>query len=153
MPRITFYHHRRRDGGTRTGVDVDDVTVLQRFVPGKGEPDPVLLWFVDVRSSGRSLPEDAEGARRWLIERGAVVREALHSLAQEVRAGIDEQSWPLVRPVAGAPRGVRMEIACSAIRRVEARDLAGILADVAAAWEDRLRDLPAVEPALGHQRT
>jgi len=62
MPTITFYRQARRDGGIRTGIEIDQNTVLMRFDRGRKESDPALLWCVDVRCSGARLPREPETA-------------------------------------------------------------------------------------------
>jgi hypothetical protein len=49
----------------------------------------------------------------------------------------------MVWPVPPAPRGVEMKIVCSATRHTAAREIARILADTGARWEERIRALPA----------
>ena len=63
-------------------------------------------------------------------------------------AGIDWLSWPLERPIQGAPRGVRMTLVCSFTRRSDALDAANILRRVAADFEDSLRRLSAEYPVV-----
>jgi len=141
MAKITFYRQARQDGGIRTGVDVDDATALERFEAGSTYDDPALLWYVDVRCQGKSLPNQAEGARKWLISNGALIRQSLKALADEVSTGMDSDVWPLRRPVLHAPRGARIELACSATRRVDGREIAAVLRDIAVRWDRRLKNL------------
>jgi hypothetical protein len=148
MAKITFYHQKRRDGGIRTGVEINGETELglEEEFTGK-EIDPVLLWFVDLRCEGKKLPTDAEAVRAWLLEQSSVIRAGLESLAGEIRAGIDFNTFPYLWPVPGAPRGVRMMLACSAMRRTEARSIRDVLVHLAAHWQERVARLPAVERA------
>jgi len=139
MPTITFFRQARNDGGVRTGIEVEGQTVLSRF-EGKEADDPALLWYVDVRCSGRRLPADAEGARRWLEKNSEAVAALINSLAARVPEGSDPSEWPL-RESKRLTDGASIVVACSAIRRVEAREIASILRDVAAHWLELLRSL------------
>src|SRR5438105_3447 len=97
MPSIHFFRQLRRDGGIRTGVDVEDETVLWRFHPGRhrGDPDPAIEWYVDVRCQGPRLPHDPEGARDWLLKNGRAIHAALEAVAESIPAGVDPSDWPL----------------------------------------------------------
>jgi hypothetical protein len=148
MTKITFYHQKRRDGGIRTGIEINGETELgleEGFT--REEEDPVLLWFVDLRCEGKKLPTDPEEVRAWLLKYGAVIRAGLKSLAEEIQAGIDFNTFPYLWPVPGAPRGVRMTLACSAMRRMDARSIRNVLLEIAAHWQERVARLPAVERA------
>ena len=148
MSKITFYRQKRRDGGIRTGVEINGETELGLEEGFTGdELDPVLVWFVDLRCEGQKLPADAEAVRAWLLKYTSVIRSGFQSLAEEILAGIDFNSYSYLWPVPDAPRGVRMLIACCAMRRLEAREMRGVLLDIAANWAERLQRLPAVEPA------
>lgn len=139
MPTITFFRQARRDGGVRTGIDIDDRTVLSRFEPGRRAEDPALLWYVDVRCEGPRLPRDVQAAREWLIRHEPQVRQALETLAGQVPDGLDPTEWPL--KTTKRLSGATITVACSAVRRVEARDIATTLQDVAARWQERLDTL------------
>jgi hypothetical protein len=145
MSTITFFRQARRDGGIRTGIDIDDRTVLSRFEAGGREDDPALLWYVDVRCAGPRLPRDVEAARQWLIRHEAAVRQALDALARQAPDGVDASEWPLqtTKRLAGAT----VTVACSAVRRVEAREMAAVLRDVAEHWRERLDALNVLHAA------
>jgi hypothetical protein len=146
MSSIVFFRQRRGDGGTRTGIDVNGRTVLDHFEEGKGEPDPALVWYVDVRCEGARLPKTAESAQQWLIDKGPIISQGMDDLAEMLTAGIDSDTWPLQHALRrnGA---VRITIACSAMRRVEAQRIAGVLRDIAEHWCDRLAGLTQGQPA------
>lgn len=136
MPSISFFRQLRRDGGIRTGVDVDGDTVLSQFEAGQriDEPDPSLEWYVDVRCDGARLPHTPEAARQWLLRAEAPIRNALEAMAASVPAGIDQGPWPIkhkFRIGSGAARG---EVVCSAVRRVSAQNVADVLRNVAKHW-------------------
>lgn len=141
MSKLIVYRQKRRDGGIRSGLEIDDTTVLHQFQPGKGESNPILEWFVDVQAEGRGLPRDAEAARQWLVEQAEFIRSKLLELADELQAGIDFDSWPLRRSIANRRVGVDWTITCSAMRRLEARDIAGVLQDLALNWSKYLKQL------------
>ena len=142
MSTITFFRQARQDGGIRTGIDIDRDTVLARFEAGDENADPALLWYVDVRLEGKKLPRTPEAARNLLIEKGPSIRSALLRTAEELAAGMDVSDWPLQRR-ATIGAGVRVNIVCSAIRRVEAHQIADVLRDIAEHWDHRVSDLPA----------
>jgi hypothetical protein len=145
MPTITFFRQARRDGGIRTGIDIDNQTVLSCF-EGAEEDDPALVWFVDVRCSGQRLPRDVEEARRWLERHEAQIAGVLEALAKRLPEGLDPSEWPLklTKRLTGQ---VSVTVACSAVRRVEARKLDQILRDIAKHWSDRLKSLDVVQVA------
>jgi hypothetical protein len=134
MKTLNFYHQKRRDGGIRTGVDLDGDPVLEAFKPGCGPVDSALEWFVDVRCSGRRLPADGEAARAWLLQRGDAIGGQLAEMADELRAGIDPD-WPLTRTMPEAANGVEVEVVCSAIRRLTARDVRQVLLRLKESWQ------------------
>ena len=98
MDELNFYHQKRRDGGLRTGIDTNDERVLERFEPGNAAQDSALLWFVDVRCSGESLPAEPELIRRWFLDRTGTIQAGLRSLAVELSAGMD-RDWPLKKEI------------------------------------------------------
>jgi hypothetical protein len=140
MKTLNFYHQKRRDGGIRTGVDLDGEPVLEEFKPGRRPVDSALEWFVDVRCSGRRLPADAEAARAWLLHRGDAIGRQLAEMADELRAGIDPD-WPLTRTMPKAANGVEVEVVCSAIRRLTARDIRQVLLRLKGSWQALIASL------------
>jgi hypothetical protein len=145
MTKLTFYRQGRKDGGVRTGVEVNDEPVMGRFEEGEKENDSALEWYVDVRCSVSKLGHDPEDARRWLTENANAIQAALGNLAKEVNAGMDF-SCVLRRKVAGAPRGVQMDIVCSAVRRLTAQEMAKVLSELGVQWRELIVQLPALEP-------
>ena len=135
MTTITFYRQARRDGGIRTGIEINGNTALSRFDDGTADSDPALLWYVDVKCSGKSLPVDPEEARGFLIRHETQIRQAISGLADEIPAGVDPDAWP-VRRTARAKAGFTIEVACSAVRRLEAVEIAQRLREVAMQWRD-----------------
>jgi hypothetical protein len=151
MPKIDFYRQKRVDGGVRTGVEVDGEGAFHQFEPGRRDSDPALLWFVDVRCQGRSLPTGAEAARRWLLDNTGVIQGGLRALAEEFRAGMDPGVYPLQWRIPGTAKGRRLTIVVSTHRRLVARRMAAALLDVAENWEERIRRLPSEESTLAQR--
>lgn len=147
MTKLTFYRQGRKDGGIRTGVEINDEPVLGRFEEGDKETDSALEWYVDVRCSVSKLGNDPENARRWLMEHASIIQAALDDLAKELEAGMDFSSV-LRRKIAGAPRGVQMDIVCSAVRRLTAQEMTKVLSELGVQWRELIRRLPALEPTL-----
>lgn len=148
MNKLTFYHQKRRDGGLRTGVEVNDERVLETYEPGELRKDSALLWFVDVRCSGQRIPNEPEAVRQWLLERHAEIGAALRQLSEELPAGIDKD-WPIRKQVSASD--VRMAIYCSATRRLSGREISRVLSDLAKRWAEIVRRLGTYEaiPANG----
>ncbi len=145
MTTINFYRQVRKDGGKRTGIEINGETVLGRFERGKKPEDSALLWFVDVRCSGGSLPDETEAARQWLLEKTPIIQAALSGIADELRAGIDF-SEPVSRKIPNAGKGITMHIFCSAILRLQALDMAKALAETSSRWADLINNLELLEP-------
>lgn len=129
----------------RTGVEIDGETLLERFERGNKTENSALLWFVDIRCSGGNLPTEAETARSWLLEKASTIQMGLRTLADELRTGIDF-SAPISRKISNAGKGVTIQISCSAIRRLEARDIASVLEEISSRWTLLLNRLEILEP-------
>ncbi len=142
MPKLTFYRQKRDDGATRTGIELDGETIAERFEGGEGERDPALLWYVDLRCEGAGLPDDPDAATHWLLEQAPIIRVGFARFAERLRAGVDTDLYSLTwSEFADVPEGVGMTIACSAIRRIEAREMSAILADVGSHWDDIIKTI------------
>ncbi|MEY2429019.1 MAG: hypothetical protein QOJ40_1904 [Verrucomicrobiota bacterium] len=144
---LNFYRQQRKDGGIRTGVEINGDTVFGRFERGNKHEDSALLWYVDIRCAGKNLPTEPEAARQWLLDNSKIIQRAFDELADDLEAGIDLGT--LTRTIAYAPKGVQMTIACSAIRRLEAKAIAKVLRGISARWEELIRRLPALELIAG----
>src|SRR5688500_7350298 len=145
MPQITLYRQVRRDGGTRTGIEVDEDTAFSRFEEGAVERDAALVWYVDVRCTGSHLPQERGAARAWLLRHSDAIAALLRAAAEQVPAGYDPVEWPL--QTSGTIDGAGVTVACSAVRRAEARQLAQILQNLAAHLRDHIESLQALPAA------
>ena len=145
MTKVTFFRQKRADGGVRTGISVDDDTVLWSFGGSRGDYDPALLWYVDVRCEGK-LPAAPEAARDWLLAHAGVIEAGLEELAERLQAGLDIEAWPVLHPAKNSPKGVRITVACSAVRMPETRDIARVICGVARGFERHVTGLKAAEP-------
>lgn len=148
MAKLTFYRQARADGGVRTGLKLDDATVLSSFEEGEADPDPALLWFVDLRCQGASLPDDPEAARDWLCDQAPVIREGFLQCARDHQLGTDPDIYPLIwGKFPSPPEGVEMAIHYAAARHSAARELADVLGNLGVHWEDYLGILEPLHPA------
>jgi hypothetical protein len=135
MPNLTFYHQVRVDGGERTGIELDGNTLLHHFQQGDEEHDPALLWFLDLRCDGGSLPNEPESVREWFLKNETFFAGRLREIAEvDLRAGFDAEVMPFEKEVAGAPNGARVVVALAAAGRRVGRQIARDLRDVAGNW-------------------
>ena len=143
MATITFFRQAREDGGVRTGIETDDAVVWESFEPGESHDDPALSWYVDLRCESADLPEEADQVRKWLLENAAPICDAFRAAADKVRVGLDAQFEPFEFAIgpASSTEATTMRIVCSAIRRLDARAMAGKLDEIAEHWEKLLRQL------------
>jgi hypothetical protein len=149
MTKLSFFHQKRKDEAVRTGVEVDSDLVLERFVPGDGENDSALVWYIDVRCTTESAIEaDAETVRSFFLDLAGPIGSGLRSAAEDLRAGLDADLWPIRRPIQSMPRGVHGEIVCSAMRRVTDGELSRVLQNLADVWAVTLTQLPEVVAPL-----
>ena len=150
MSQITFFRQARADGGIRTGVELDGNLLLHRLDEGAADDDPGLIWFIDVGFEGEGLPHEAELVRDFLLGRKSETAAALAQFSDEISAtGVDSGAWPLRRRVPDSAGGVSVTLTCSAIRRLEGREIASKLSDLARDWAAIVGDLPA-ETQLTH---
>ena len=152
---LTFYHQKRLDGGLRTGILLGESTVLERFDEGADDYDPSLIWSIDLRCRGDNLPNTAEEARQWLLDKETPIRDGFQRFADELRAGSDPTGVYLLEWDRFPPRsdGVEMKILCGAMRRVDARNLASALLDVEQHWGRRLSALAPTHSDIGYAKT
>jgi hypothetical protein len=94
------------------------------------------------------LPDGAEAARRWLLGKAPIFQNGIHAVADELRAGIDF-SGPISREIPDVGGGIRVQLFCSAIRRIQALQIAGALDEISSHWTEFLNGLALVE-AVAH---
>jgi hypothetical protein len=139
MTTLTYYRQKRADGGIRWGIELDGTTIDSHFTEGSSDRDPVLLWYVDIRCEGRSLPHEEVQAILWLGDHADVIQKAIEMAAKQFVVGMDADEWPVRIPMKGLPKGVRGTIICSAVRRVTGRELAKVLTSLANNWTRSIR--------------
>lgn len=150
MPKLIFYRQKRYDGAVRTGVELGGETIAETFEEEGGEPDPALLWYIDLRCEGPGIPDDPDTAWRWLLDISGVIRDGFARYSERLRAGADVDVYSLTwSDFTGVPDGVTMSIACSAIRRVDARGMSTCLKDVGENWEAIMRSLDTPQEVEG----
>ncbi len=140
MAKVVFYRNARQDGGFRTGIEIDGQTAWHHFTAGKGEADPALNWWVDVRCEGKNVPSDPDAARDWLLNEGNRIAEFVAQASQD----IDPQGFgvglePFRREF--KVRGAQVAVVASAARRITAREMARVLAEIAKKWNDYVNKL------------
>lgn len=124
MAQIEIYRQQRADGGIRTGLEVGGEQLLQSFEPGKGEPDPAIEWYVDIRCKARGKgPRTSAEAMAWLSAHSELLRTALERAADRVPVGTDPSVWPRMEGVHDAG-GMSIVVAYSAISRAKGRQIA-----------------------------
>ena len=148
MSKLTFFHQKRVDRAIRTGVEVDEELVLQRFFPGGPENNSTLVWYVDVRCVTEVvMPADSGAVLGFFENIAEPVRQTLLSTADDLRAGLDAEIWPLRKEIEGFPNGAEGELVISAIRRVAGGELAEVLQELAKNWPEHLYELAEAVPA------
>jgi hypothetical protein len=146
MSKLTFYRQGRADGGIRTGIELDEDSIFGRFDEGGPEPDPTLLWYVDLRCEGPGLPYDPMEARQWLLDHDDLIRSGFIRCAADFEAGRDVDHYPLLwNNFSGGHDGVEMTIACATNRRRWSISIPTLLQDVAEHWRERIEELAPAE--------
>jgi hypothetical protein len=146
MPKFSVYQQERNDGGSRIGVSFDDESDWQVFEPGPTDDDPTLRWYVDVRGEGDGVPESADDLYEWLrsLEMTDLIRREVTEFAARLATGIDQGAIPVRHIVANPPPGVRLSLVTSAVRRVDALEIADIVRRFGEDWPDLLERLSSV---------
>jgi hypothetical protein len=148
MPRLIFYRQKRYDEAMRTGVELDGETIAERYDEGGSELDPALLWYVDLRCEGSAIPAGPDEASHWLLDHSDLIRSGFSAFAEHLRAGADPDIYSLTwDKFENAPENVRMSIACSAIRRIDAREMAVTLKEIGDDWTTIIRQLDIPQEA------
>jgi hypothetical protein len=146
MKKLTFFRQKRRDGGVRTGAELGEERMLECFEPGSPQEDSTLLWWIDVRFTQRTWPSEPEGVRAWLLKNAPRIQKALKDYAGELGTGIDID-WP-VKHVVPDGAALKIEISCSAMKRVAGREIQAELAELANNWRTIIAELPSNELAI-----
>jgi hypothetical protein len=137
MPEISFYRQARVDGGIRTGVDVDETTVLESYEADSEDFDPALLWYVDLDINAPAFAGESQGesVRSWLLKHAKPIQTALATVEEELSLGFDVEARPYVRTIVDEKADLSMTIRVSAIRRIEGRDVASKVSFVRSKWK------------------
>jgi hypothetical protein len=141
MATATFYYQERHDGGIRTGLGVDGAQELHRFTPGTGDPNPGLVWYIDVSVVSEEWPDNSDAVRNWLITNEIAFSRAINAAADQLELGLDDSDAPFQFPISGLPDGYQGRLSISAIRGLCEGDLASRLQDLAAHWSSVLEEL------------
>jgi hypothetical protein len=148
MAKLIFYRQKRYDGAIRTGVELDGETIAERFEGSGADRDPALLWYIDLRCDGDGIPDDPDAATQWLLDQSAIIHDGFARNAERLRAGADVDVYSLIwSEFENVPAGVQITIACSAVRRIDAREMAANLASVGEHWEAIVRSLDIPQEA------
>jgi hypothetical protein len=76
----------------------------------------------------------------------ATIRSGFERFAEKLRAGADPDLYSITwEDFPDAPEDVTMRVACSGIRRVDARELPSILASLGNDWDGLIRSLDVPE--------
>jgi len=141
MGQLTFYQQTRSDGGVRTGVSIDGIDILQDFQEGDGECDPALLWYIDLRFEADSLPQDVGGVRDFLLVNSDETTHFLTESSDELQPGFDPDIQPYRREGVFRSGGCRLHLLASAVRRIEGREIARRLKDLAGQWNSIIEQM------------
>lgn len=132
MTEMRMFYQERADGGRRSGLYADGESVLATFVPGSDEPDPRLLWSVDLVWQVESPPRTDDEAIDWVGDHAEDARAAIAQTAEQVRAGIDPDFYPWQQECPTPGGSVRVIV--SAMRRLAGLEVGARLRRLAAEW-------------------
>jgi hypothetical protein len=136
MSKVVFFRQRRYDLAIRTGIRLDDVLIAHRFERASEEPDPSLLWYLDVRCRGDAAPTRREEVVPWLVKISNVVCGGMVQYADQLGACDDSEDYPLEwGEFPDAPAGLAIKIVCSAVQGTGAREMEEIVRSIAEDWE------------------
>jgi hypothetical protein len=145
MPKLTFYKQGRADGAIRTGIELDEDMIFERYQESGADVDPTLLWYVDLRCTGPGLPEDPQDSKQWLLDHEEIIREGFSRCASDFEAGRDVELYPILwSKFSEIPEDVEMMIVCATNRRIWALSIPKLLQDIADHWREQIEHL---EPA------
>jgi hypothetical protein len=140
MAHLSFFKQVRNDGGVRYGILLDGTSLWMHFAAGSGI-DPGLLWYVDVELVGASLNGEPEAARTLFIEYTQQVEQALEEVIQALRSETGIVVWPVSSREIEVADGVALKVTCSAIRKMQTRELAQALTELQADWRQHINSL------------
>ena len=150
MAKLLFYRQKRADGGTRTGVELFGQSIAERFDDEVAEPDPVLLWVVDLRCDGPGVPDLPDNAMQWLSDHSSVISDGFDRASATLGAGIDpDVSHRLFSDFDGLPDEVSLSIGCAVKDRETGRGIGGVLREIGRDWVALLDALEIPEWADG----
>jgi hypothetical protein len=86
--------------------------------------------------------------RAWLLENAQIIEGGLRAYTAELGAGIDI-NWPAKHAVP-TRTGLKIEVLCSAMRRVGGREIQSELSHLATHWQTIIAELPSCESAVVH---
>ncbi len=145
MPVISFFRQKRYDDSIRAGLGLGDRSVLQSFERSENEPDPALLWYLDLRIEGACLPTEVESARRWLVEHERPLMREFADAATKLQLGLDQgDARPFVRRF-DLQTGVSGVITVSGVRALDEGELSEA---VSYTGKNLSAIIEALEPAL-----
>ena len=142
MSKVTFYRQKRFDGGIRTGIDIDGDRALHHYEPGKGDENPALQWYVDLRISG-DLPDAPDELRAWLLGHASKICNALNDLSRK-HIGTDEDLVPFQAELPTIQKGVKIVVVWSAVRRVNNLEFTEVLRQLAVHFVEYVNELELV---------
>jgi hypothetical protein len=90
MGDVTFFHHARQDGATRTGLTINGYRALELFEAPGPEFDPTIRWYIDLRFLKQHAPTHREAAINWVFEHENEIAILLQTAAERVGAGVEE---------------------------------------------------------------
>ncbi len=141
MSQVAFYRQCRFDGGLRTGIDIDGIEHWHDYVPGPDDGDAGIIWFIDVRIEGETLPDDPDEVFTWLNTHSTEITTALRRFAEHYEVGLDAGPYPQRWEIERLPGDVDGEVVLSAANRIEGRQLGVLLGELADDWRNILAHL------------
>jgi hypothetical protein len=74
-----------------------------------------------------------------------MIQQGIREFSDMLEAGLDYEEWPASYKLRRLPRGIQIAVVCSAVRRLDARDIAVNLALVAQEFQRFVRALQLVQ--------
>lgn len=148
MKHAIFFWNARLDGGVHLGLAANEDVLFDDLREGSGEPDPALIWYVDIFCESRSMPKSPSEIRNWFLQLSPHINRCFDALVKKLEIGVDGGLYPFSQraKVKGLPAVISIEIEGSAMQKIRASDIASYLESVRKTWETELRQLPEAEP-------